>query len=618
MDKKQTNKASSKKSIKKRNIVLLFCIFFGAFGFHRFYLKQYVKGFLYLAFFWTFIPFFISIVDIIIFAIMSEEKFNLKYNADIDTNENPQISIAQEIKPKISNQTIKEEYHRDRMSLDKAVPLSKPQNEVKNQKRINKFTFEYYTLIKEFHYSLSSLVQKLQRNQILAEEIIKSNALIDKDEFIINCVLYDMVQISNILSRYKFEASSLEATGLVLSINPILPKKQTNMILEYDYHSLASNHKKEFFKTVAQQLINLGLEENPIRISIHRGDSINSDVQKLSLPALLKISNNPLFEEYATVLYRYATIISKADGVVTEIEEHLLKQIYQYTYNPIPSNETKALRVSELDEKDTLDTILKELNSLIGLDEVKSEINKLVNFIKIQKEREKEGLKTSSLSYHIVFTGNPGTGKTTVARIVAKIYKHLGILTEGHLIETDRSGLIAEYAGQTAVKVNKTVDSALNGILFIDEAYSLVGENKDDFGKEAVATLIKRMEDDRDKLVLILAGYPNEMKNFIDTNPGFQSRFNRYINFPDYSPEDLFKIFKSICDKLDYKITKEASTKLKNKFATAYANRDKSFGNGRFVRNVFEKSIEKQANRIAKEKVITKETLTTIEKEDID
>ena len=426
-----------------------------------------------------------------------------------------------------------------------------------------------------------------------------------------------MIQISKILSDNKFTTGSLEATGLVLSSYPFLPNVNSNLVLEKDYNTLALSHKQGILKEMAQQLIDISLTENPLQISLNNGNSENTNFEnKLAFPTFLKISDNPLFQEYSTTLYRYATIISKADNIVTKREENLLKQIYQITHNPIPETKNEALHISKSEKNETLESILNELNSLIGLDEVKAEINSLINFIKIQKEREKTGLKSSSLSYHIVFTGNPGTGKTTVARIVAKIYKQLGILSEGQLVETDRSGLVAEYSGQTAPKVNKTVNSALNGILFIDEAYSLVGENKDDFGKEAVATLIKRMEDDREKLVLILAGYSNEMKDFINTNPGFQSRFNRYINFPDYSADDLFKIFKSKCENLDYKLTNDAETELRAEFEKAYSNRDNTFGNGRYVRNKFEKTVEKQANRIAKVSDLTKDILTTIEKED--
>jgi SpoVK/Ycf46/Vps4 family AAA+-type ATPase len=284
-------------------------------------------------------------------------------------------------------------------------------------------------------------------------------------------------------------------------------------------------------------------------------------------------------------------------------------------HNPLPKKKEETKVVASKDE--SIDDIINELNSLIGLDEVKREINTLVNFIKIQKAREASGLKSTNISYHIVFTGNPGTGKTTVARIVAKIYKALGILKQGQIVETDRSGLIAEYVGQTAVKVNNVIDSALDGVLFIDEAYALVSEGMSDYGKEAVASLIKRMEDDRERLVVIVAGYTNEMKNFIDTNPGFKSRFNRYIDFSDYTADELLEIYTSQCGRLEYKLTEEAKSKLQIIFQKAYQQRDRSFGNGRFVRNVFEKTLELQANRIAALGNLDKEVLTTIDASDI-
>jgi SpoVK/Ycf46/Vps4 family AAA+-type ATPase len=265
----------------------------------------------------------------------------------------------------------------------------------------------------------------------------------------------------------------------------------------------------------------------------------------------------------------------------------------------------------------SVETAMQALNELTGLTAVKAEINTLINFIKVQKAREESGLKTTSLSLHIVFTGNPGTGKTTVARIVAQIYKALGVLTQGQLIETDRSGLIAEYVGQTAVKVNTTVNSALNGVLFIDEAYSIVGDKDDSFGKEAVSTLIKRMEDDRKNLIVILAGYTDQMYTFIDTNPGFKSRFNRYIDFSDYTPEELFAIYESMSLKLDFVLTDKAKLKLAQVLSLAYTNRDETFGNGRYVRNLFEKSMEMQANRIAGIGKLTKDLLRTIEEIDI-
>lgn len=259
----------------------------------------------------------------------------------------------------------------------------------------------------------------------------------------------------------------------------------------------------------------------------------------------------------------------------------------------------------------------KELDSLIGLAEVKEEINKLKNFIKIQLVRQSQGLKTSPISYHCVFTGNPGTGKTTVARIVAEIYRDLGILKKGHLIETDRSGLVAEYVGQTANKTNKVIDSAIDGVLFIDEAYSLAPSSSNDFGHEAIATLLKRMEDDRDRLVVILAGYGNEMQNFINANPGLQSRFNRYIHFDDYSADDLMAIFELNLKKHQYIISDTAKTLLKSYFNNAVRNKDKNFGNGRYVRNVFESTLQNQATRLSTNDSLSKEDLQLIEAEDI-
>ena len=258
-----------------------------------------------------------------------------------------------------------------------------------------------------------------------------------------------------------------------------------------------------------------------------------------------------------------------------------------------------------------------ELKSLIGLAPVKEEVSKLTNFIKIQQMREQKGMATAPVSYHCVFTGNPGTGKTTVARIVAEIYKNLGILKKGHLVETDRSGLVAEYVGQTAVKTNKIIDEALDGVLFIDEAYSLVQGGSNDYGTEAISTLLKRMEDDRDRLVVILAGYSNEMKQFIDSNPGLQSRFNRYINFVDYEADDLQQIFMLNINKNEYKLSTDAEQKLKIVLTKAVEEKDKNFGNGRFVRNLFEKTIENQATRLASVGNITNELLASIEAIDI-
>ena len=260
---------------------------------------------------------------------------------------------------------------------------------------------------------------------------------------------------------------------------------------------------------------------------------------------------------------------------------------------------------------------IDDLDGLIGLNTVKEEVKTLRNYIVIQQEREKKGLKSTQVSYHCVFTGNTGTGKTPVARLVADVYRSLGVLKKGHLVETDRSGLVADYVGQTATKTNKIIDRALDGVLFIDEAYSLVGGGDNDYGKEAIATLLKRMEDNRDRLVVILAGYSDEMKQFIDSNPGLQSRFNRYIHFPDYNADELFQIFEVNCQKNDYVMSEEAKTILKSLLEKVVAEKDKNFGNARFIRNLFEKTLERQANRLSKQENLSKEMLTEISSEDL-
>lgn len=257
-----------------------------------------------------------------------------------------------------------------------------------------------------------------------------------------------------------------------------------------------------------------------------------------------------------------------------------------------------------------------ELSSLVGLSQVKEDIESLRNLIKVQALRRQQGLPNTKVSYHCVFTGNPGTGKTTVARIVAGIYKELGLLSKGHLVEVDRSKLVGEYVGQTAPKTNKVIDEALDGVLFIDEAYTLVG-GQNDYGSEAIATLLKRMEDDRDRLVVILAGYTNEIKEFIDSNPGLQSRFNRYIHFEDYSAEELLDIFVRNIKKSGYNIRGDAYVQLQINIQNATAKRDKKFGNARYVRNLFEKIVQKQANRLSRIQNPTKEQLKMITIEDL-
>lgn len=260
---------------------------------------------------------------------------------------------------------------------------------------------------------------------------------------------------------------------------------------------------------------------------------------------------------------------------------------------------------------------MSELDSLIGLTRVKDEVRSLKNFVEVQQKRERQGLKKASVSYHCVFSGSPGTGKTTVARIVASIYKEIGLLKKGHLVEVQRADLVAEYLGQTAPKVNAKIDEALDGILFIDEAYTLAQGKDDSFGQEAIDTLLKRMEDDRDRLVVIVAGYSDEIKTFINSNPGLQSRFNRYINFEDYSHIELMEIFLRNLKKGEYHITEGAHRKAFQTIYREVQKKEAHFGNARYVRNLFEKVIQRQANRLSKIANPTRSQLMEITDEDI-
>lgn len=267
-----------------------------------------------------------------------------------------------------------------------------------------------------------------------------------------------------------------------------------------------------------------------------------------------------------------------------------------------------------------VDALLEELNALTGLESVKQDIQNLVNIIRVQKLREARGMKQPSISLHMVFSGNPGTGKTTVARLLANIYKGLGVLPSGHLVEVDRSKLVVGYVGQTATKTAQVIDEALGGVLFIDEAYTLsANKGENDFGQEAIDTLLKAMEDHRDDLIVIVAGYPDLMEDFLNSNPGLRSRFNKYIFFADYTPEELIEILKSMCQKQEYKMTEEAITFALDYFAKRVHEHSESFANAREVRNFMEKAIAHQASRIVTfGDDVTDDVLITFEQSDFE
>lgn len=268
------------------------------------------------------------------------------------------------------------------------------------------------------------------------------------------------------------------------------------------------------------------------------------------------------------------------------------------------------------EKKDGLEDALEQLNGLVGLSKVKDDVQTIINFLKVRRMRIENNLPAAPMSYHLVFTGNPGTGKTTVARLIARIYKELGLISKGHLVEVDRSNLVAAYVGQTAIKVNEVVQSAMGGVLFIDEAYALSYSSENDFGKEAIDTLLKLMEDNREKFIVIVAGYPEQIEQFLDSNPGLRSRFNKYINFDDYSADELLLILNQMCEKSGYILSDDAQSHVVAQFKEFMSNKPDNFANGRFVRNIFEKAISNQANRVVKIANPTNKDLSLIENSD--
>jgi hypothetical protein len=341
-------------------------------------------------------------------------------------------------------------------------------------------------------------------------------------------------------------------------------------------------------------------------------------------------------------LFQFANLVIKSDGSVTEVERAALSEFKQTLYPAGARPKGEGAKAGprrddgvtkERDAEDAgadgeapeeelppprpLEELLAELDALVGLERVKADVRQLINFLKVQKLREEQGLKSLPASRHLVFYGNPGTGKTTVARLVSQIYRTLGVLRRGHLVETDRAGLVAGYVGQTAMKVRDAVRRALGGVLFIDEAYTLTTGGANDFGHEAVETLLKMMEDHRDDLVVIVAGYTGKMQDFLDSNPGLRSRFNRRLRFDDYGVEQLVHIFKNFCQKADFKLAEGAEKELASIFGVLTASRDETFGNARAARNLFEATLSKQANRLVALPKVDREILCAIEPADI-
>ena len=296
--------------------------------------------------------------------------------------------------------------------------------------------------------------------------------------------------------------------------------------------------------------------------------------------------------------------------------DHIYRDITVHKGMPIQEDNKKITSIKEYAESADAEQSLTKLSSLPGLNRVKQEVQNMINLVKIHKIRQERGLEIVPQSLHMVFYGNPGTGKTTIARLLAELYKEIGVLSKGQLVEVDRSDLVSRYIGGTALKVREAVERAMGGILFIDEAYSLTdyhGEN--DFGPEAVSTLLKQMEDHRENLIVIVAGYTEKMEAFLDSNPGLRSRFNRFLHFEDYSPRELTDIFEWICKENGYTVGQKCLNYVKSYFEKEA--RKKNFANGRTARNLFERAIVSQANRLAAYTSISDEELMRLRKKDV-
>jgi AAA+ superfamily predicted ATPase len=478
-------------------------------------------------------------------------------------------------------------------------------------------TRDYYNLLMDIMSGLEDITKRLQNDDVWNKQFPVQTVQIPAQQLVTMTVIQDIVKVCHILSGGDIKKDSVEHTGLMVICTKLLKDDME----AFQYDMIAKSHEGGLYNHVSDGILPMGLNTSPFLLT---GNNATDEGRRfdLAMPVVLKDLKHKLRDEYNTLLYRFATVLAKADSAISDTEETLLKDIYnKINKNDIPTASAKPEQTvdlkSDMYNPEDLKTVLSELDELIGLNDVKKEVRGLVNFIEVQRQRASMGLKSSNISYHCVFTGAPGTGKTTIARLIARVYAALGVLQKGQLIETDRAGLVAEYVGQTAPKVDKVVEEALDGILFIDEAYALAGQGNNDYGKEAIATLIKRMEDYRARLVLIMAGYIDEMETLIESNPGFESRFNRFIHFPDYTPDEMLQIFEMFCKKAEYKLSAEATGVLKANLQQLYDNKQKDFGNARLVRNLFEASIENQSNRIATSTTLTKEILTAIEATDI-
>lgn len=441
---------------------------------------------------------------------------------------------------------------------------------------------------------------------------------------LINSVLYIVFFVVSIiitffgLKYYKIYTSQRETkiqevfgrdSRQIMYLLQRLPKLTNSFSTKYDLQKMKKYLKKAIQNFLSEELNNCidNLEDFYQNMEDVSGSNIKGTQNKVEYKEACELADN--LANFIGYEYKKASSYLSGDDDYDDDDDIIAVK---------PSKISKPRQKKNINEK-KLEDLLAELDSLIGLSNVKKEIHSIISLMKVNALREKNGLSPSSVSLHLVFSGNPGTGKTTVARLLAAIYKELGVLSKGQCIETDCAGLVSEYVSDTPRKTKKMIKKALGGILFIDEAYTLAPENSN-HGQEAIDTLLKCMEDYRDDLMVIAAGYPKEMKRFISSNPGLESRFSTFIHFDNYDGKDLYLIFKEMISKNGdmFIVPDNLEDELRNYFESLYVNRKENFGNARDVRNYVDQCKKRQSDRLATlNKEPTREELQTFTKEDL-
>ena len=510
-----------------------------------------------------------------------------------------------------------DKYQELKSCYDKAVNTIKQYNSIADEKEVKKFFLaislriwasnefyanEYGEVVKaitETEYSMEQILTAMaccgeEERDVIIPNFLKDIEELEQQKDVINCIGDFFAAVALINDDFTLQEAACWTNIMNRLINVCLKDDATSFTPDFNPDKHMTGVNKDGYYRGERELRKPLIKDsnNTVPTLLEFLVEKTSEMEETEKePETLNDSINNLNDKVDAIINAFSNVSKETE--------------------PVENVETKAS-----DDK-SLEELLQELDGLVGLEKVKKDVHSLLNFIKVANIRRKKGFKVPTISYHLVFTGNPGTGKTTIARLIAQLYYKMGILAKGQLVETDRSALVAGYLGQTAIKTQKVIQEALGGVLFIDEAYSLAGDGEDSYGKEAIETLLKGMEDHRDDLVVIVAGYDELMHKFIDSNPGLRSRFNKYFNFPDYEGDDLLKIFESFCTANGYCISDELSVKLLEQFNTMHENRQEHFGNARTVRNIFETAICCQADRIANIPDISDEELIVLSEEDI-